>query len=295
MTSLADQLDTWSNQGATTSAKRTYASIRTALSKYSAWPDDVDYEVYLQGSYKNNTNIYADSDVDIIVQLNSTYHGNPGRLSPSAKRVWDRSSGNVSYGWSSFREDVLTALQIYYDVPAASSGNKSIKVSGDGSSRLDADVVPCLQHRLFGETLSDWIEGIVFWTRSARRRIVNFPKQHYRNGVDKHQATGRQYKPTVRIFKNLRTRLVEEGQISTDLAPSYFVECLLFNAPDACFQHSKVKTLGDVFGWFLEADLGELVCQNGRRFLFGTGGQRWSKEGAVTYMVESAKWFTDQL
>lgn len=57
------QLETWSHQGAVTTAKTTADSIRNALDSYSSWPDGIYFEVYLQGSYKNDTNIRGDSDI----------------------------------------------------------------------------------------------------------------------------------------------------------------------------------------------------------------------------------------
>ena len=44
--------------------------IREALDTYS-WPSDVKYQVFLQGSYKNDTNLGRYSDVDVIVRLAS--------------------------------------------------------------------------------------------------------------------------------------------------------------------------------------------------------------------------------
>jgi len=48
------QLSTWSNQGGTTSAQQTHLSIRGLLeNKYTG------INTYLQGSYRNSTNIYG--------------------------------------------------------------------------------------------------------------------------------------------------------------------------------------------------------------------------------------------
>ena len=76
------QLKTWSHRGAVRTAKQTHESIRKALEAYN-WPSEAQYEVYLQGSYKNYTNIRGDSDVDVVVQLNSTFSHN---LSEDQKR-----------------------------------------------------------------------------------------------------------------------------------------------------------------------------------------------------------------
>src|SRR5216683_814766 len=67
------QLETWCNQGATVTSAAAYASIKAALADPKSKVRDLKPEIYLQGSYGNTTNIYADSDVDIVVQYNSVY------------------------------------------------------------------------------------------------------------------------------------------------------------------------------------------------------------------------------
>ena len=49
------QLETWSHQGAVTTAKATADSVKNAIDSYREWEwsDKLDFEVYLQGSYKN--------------------------------------------------------------------------------------------------------------------------------------------------------------------------------------------------------------------------------------------------
>ena len=79
------QLETWSHQGAVTTAKQTHESIRKALDPY-IWPTGVKYEVYLQGSYKNTTNIRGDSDVDVVAQLNSTFQRDLSELPDYQKK-----------------------------------------------------------------------------------------------------------------------------------------------------------------------------------------------------------------
>lgn len=61
------QLETWSNSGADDSATKTYNRAKNVLNADDSVLQQKrkDFEVYLQGSYKNSTNIYADSDVDL--------------------------------------------------------------------------------------------------------------------------------------------------------------------------------------------------------------------------------------
>ena len=107
----------------------------------------------------------------------------------------------------------------YYGSAAVSEGNKSLKVES-GTSRLPSDVVPCLEHRKYSYVRSasqqSYVKGIVFYAQRENRRVVNFPKVHYDNGARKNNDANTRgtYKPTVRMFKNARSRLVNDGVIS---------------------------------------------------------------------------------
>ena len=81
---------------------------------------------------------------------------------------------------------------------------------------------------------------------------MNYPKEHSRNGSAKSAQTWDRYKRTVRMFKNARNYLESSGKISADLAPSYFIECLLYNAPDLGFQHSFQNTYAAIVKWVVE-------------------------------------------
>jgi len=282
------QLETWSHQGAVTTAKATHESIRNALDSYE-WPNGVNFEVYLQGSYKNSTNIRGDSDVDIVVQLNSTFQGNTSTLSEHEKNLYEAAYSNATYSRENFRTDVLKALRAYYGAPAISEGNKSLKVAS-GSGRLPADVVVCLQYRKYQSFRSindqSYVEGIVFYTRRENRRVINFPKPHYDNGVQKNAtlSTNGWYKPSVRLFKNARSYL---NVIAKDFAPSYFLECLIYNVPDEKFGSNYQGIFCDVVNWLAKVDFDNFVCQNEQLLLFGDTPEQWS--------IDNAKRLTQEL
>ena len=164
------QLETWSHQGAITTAKATADSIKNALNSYINRPDGVEFEIYLQGSYKNDTNIRGDSDVDVVAQLNSTFYNN---LSEDQKRTLGLSS--ASYGWSDFRADAIKALRNYYGQSFVTEGNKTLKVKAN-NGRLPADVVVSSQYRKYKTVnSSDYIEGMCFWGNGLQ--IFNYPKK----------------------------------------------------------------------------------------------------------------------
>ena len=277
------QLSRWSDHGAQESSKRTHEAIRRALDAHR-WPQGMTYDFYLQGSYRNNTNIRGDSDVDVVLELTSTFQYDATSLSQSEQGVL-ASLPPAAYNWNDFRRETLKALEVGFGSEVVAQGNKSIKLKAD-PPRLAADVVVCLTHRQY-KSLDSYVEGITFWALRDRRWIVNYPKKHYNNGAAKSTRTWDRYKRTVRMFKNARNHLESAGGIGADLAPSYFVECLLYNAPDLAFQPGFQDTYRSIVSWMVQDSLEELVCQNGQQWLFGPSPEQWS--------VADAKAFASQL
>ncbi len=193
------KLESWANQGATTSAKNTYNSIKQSLGHFT------DIDIYLQGSYRNGTNIYADSDVDVVVEQNSQIKNL--NLDNNQKVL------NVLDSWKSVKRSIKGALVKYYGESLIKEGKKTIKILPQ-SGRLNADVVVSL----------NYYSGIIFFAPSESRYIINFPKDHFNNGAVKNKNTNYVYKKIVRIFKNARNVLIQKNRISTKTAPSYFKE-----------------------------------------------------------------------
>lgn len=290
MTIPESQLKIWSNQGATVTAKNTHESIRTALNadtsplKKKGFIEGSDFEIYLQGSYKNTTNIRGNSDVDVVVQLNRVFQAEVSECSIAEQVLFEQTFSGSNYHWWNWRSDILEALQAYYGRDSVDgTGNKSLKLE-KGSGRLAADIVPCLQYRCycrFGTIFEPFIEGVKFYTQRENRSVVNYPKLHYENGVAKNSQdhTNGWYKPVVRMFKNARCYLVDQGLISKDSAPSYFLECLLYNVPSDRFRESYQLSYLQVIVWLVEslpANFWSFICQNEQIPLFGNTPEQWT-------------------
>jgi hypothetical protein len=285
------QLETWSHQGAIATARLTHESVRNALAAVSSPIRGMDYEVYLQGSYRNSTNIRSDSDVDVVVQLNSTFGYDLSGLPTDQARLFQAAySTPAAYRREHFRPHVLTALQRYYGTNALTEGSKSLKLR-PGPGRLGADIIPAIHFRkytyFYGQNASGFIDGIQFDNVRDRRNVVNFPRLHYDNGVSKNSAdrTNGRYKPAVRMFKNAASRLIDQGAIAKAGAPSYFIECLLYNVPDINFSGSLQDTFLSTLRWLWTlANLDCFMCQNGQLTLFGSTSEQWSDTKAAQFV-----------
>ncbi len=274
------QLGRWSDHGSQDAAKRTHEEIRRILAAHT-WPPGVRYDFYLQGSYQNDTNIGGGSDVDAVLELKSTVHYDTESLTARDRQRLESTFSPPAYGWNHFRREALKVLEQRLGSRFVGQGNKTIKVKAH-RQRLAADVVICSTLRRH-TSYSEYVEGITLYALQDKRWIVNYPKLHYENNTAKGRRTFDRYKRTVRMFKNARNCLESDGRIRRGLAPSYFVECLLYNAPDDTFKSGFQDTYCSIVNWMVSANLENLVCQHGQQRLFGTRPEQWSVSDAKTF------------
>jgi hypothetical protein len=151
--------------------------------------------------------------------------------------------GDGTYPYTDFKNDVEAALIAHFGKESVTRGKKAFDVHAN-TYRIDADVVPCFEHRRYmGTAQSHWyIEppGSELHPDSGGS-IVNWPRQNYTNGVAKNDATGRRFKAVTRIMKRLRNEMLEEGNKVAKPIPSYLLECLVWNVPNDGFQHETLK------------------------------------------------------
>jgi hypothetical protein len=202
------QLETWSHQGSIQQSSATYQTVRSALLSDKAAYKDKDFEVFLQGSYGNDTNIYAESDVDTVIRLDSIFGYDLSALPPEQQTAFHQATGgSATYTFAEFKTGVVNRLTNAFDAAYVTSGNKAIRIKPNGTRR-SADVVACYQYRRYIRFISlsdqEYVPGVIFPTTSSGT-IVNYPKLHSDNCTTKHQATNSWFKPTVRIFKNMRS------------------------------------------------------------------------------------------
>lgn len=250
MSSTTIEHGSWTAAGADTAAQNTYAAVRRALAEVER---QRKVEIFLQGSYANQTNIRADSDVDVVVMTRLVFRGSVERLSANARARYS-ALPPAEYQAPNLRAEVIAALNNYFGESRVHPRNKCIKVDKrDGY--VDADVVPAIEYHHYTDPddLSKYIEGIAILPRDGGV-IVNFPKEHIKNGQAKNAACNGRYKETVRQMKHLRNRAEREGLLPADIAPGYLLECMTFNAPPDRFVPNDSERLKNVVLWLKYAD-----------------------------------------
>lgn len=292
-----DQLQIWATAPASAKIQHTHEQIRKALSLSEALKLR-DFEVYLQGSYANSTNTKSDSDVDIVVQLNSTFSPNTARLNAFQKSLFDLTYSNATYHWSDFRQDLINALTEYFGTSKIKTdGNKSLKLIGD-QNLLNADVVPCLQHRNYNSfdlsNKEDYVEGMKFWTIRENIEIINYPRVHILHGEDKNaqHRTDEMYKDIVRVVKSIRRKMAENESFDPKIASSYFIECTVYNAPDGHFNGDHQTSLTYVFDFILrKCDADRLLTVSHQHKLFGDKLWQWNKPHASNFFTLAEQYY----
>ena len=192
-----------------------------------------EIEIFIQGSYANNTCVRGESDVDIAVVRRDIY-----------EYAWGSSFSPYLPGFKHiaeaaiFKNTVEKALKDYFTSLYVHRKNKSIKVDGN-SYRKKADTVPAFGiHHLYNSDKMDYSsynEGITIYADDGQV-INNFPKQHIKKGREKNVATNYYYKKMVRIAKKLRYLMEDYGYSGASKISSFGVESLLWNIPNDVYK-----------------------------------------------------------
>lgn len=208
-----------------------------------------------QGSYHNNTNVRLNSDVDICVRLHSTFFYEL----PDGATKEDFGIIPSPYTFSEYQTAIKEALEAKFGCASVTQGNKAFDVHSN-SYRVDADVVACFEHRRYTGK-GRYITGTQFYASNGSK-VVNFPEQHYSNGVTKNTETARRFKRVVRILKRLKMQMEDDGVTGLENISSFLIECLVWNAPNECFNTSTYKEdTENVIGYLFNHTKDIMLCR----------------------------------
>jgi hypothetical protein len=274
--------------------------IKDALRSYPPLQQRI-FDVYPTGSYRNNTNVRLGSDIDVAVVLRNTFYYD---FPPSGS--WTKEMLAISdskHSLDDFRDEVGVALSLKFGAAGMTPGDKTFNVH-ESSRRLDADVTPFLAYRRYtGQKNADgswhYLEGTE--TRPQKnpsQRIINWHQQHYTEGVLRNEVTKRRFKRITRILKRLRNEMrdspISRFSAAAEPVPSFLIECLVFNAPDSCFNREDGSYYQDVRETLLQLWNGtkeDSQCKgylevSRLKSLFGTN-QAWSRTAANEFLLRA--------
>lgn len=248
-----------------------------------------DIQIFAQGSYRNNTNVRLESDVDICIRCMDVFFSDFSMASGFNKQ--DVGLQDSDYSYSQFKGEVEQALADKFGKKSVKRGNKAFDIH-ENTYRVDADAVACFEHRRYthrnGNGSFAYISGTEFCPDNGGR-VINWPLQNYENGVNKNNRTGSRYKYITRVLKRLRNEMAEKGIAEAAVIPSYLIECLVWNAPDNYFGNSAYASdvrnvLAHTFNETLVDDkCSEWTEVNELKYLFWWG-QPWTCGQAHSFL-----------
>ncbi len=251
-----------------------------------------DIQVFPQGSYRNNTNVRQDSDVDICVRCMDTC----GTDFTNAPLATLETVGLVpaTYLYPQFKNEVEAALVKKFGRAGVTRGKKAFDVHAN-SYRVDADVVAVVEHRRY---YRDWRGQLAYHSGTEfcpddGGKIINWPHQHYESGVLKNRDTGNRFKYITRVIKRLRYKMGADKVAAAQNIPSYLIECLVYNAPNGCFGHDEyVRDVREVLAHLFNNTMTDQSCKewgevNELKYLFNWW-QPWTRQQAFNFI--NAAW-----
>lgn len=274
----------------TEKAKREHAesAVRDALSSDPVLAKRT-LLVRAQGSYRNNTNVPQDSDVDIYVCCGDVCYADFDFAGGYDGKTVGLTDASLKY--ADFKAEVEKALVARFGRAGVARGSKAFDVHAN-SYRIDADVVATFEHRRYlpiAGGAHPYETGTEFRPDTGGR-IINWPEQQYTIGVAKNKETGGRFKGVTRILKELRYEMADAGIAAASPIPSYLIECLVYHASNPCFGHPAVYTdVREVVRELWGATRGDATCDqwgevNERKYLFRSS-QPWTREQANGFLL----------
>ena len=196
----------------------------------------------------------------------------------------------AEYTYAQFKHELHLALVARFGVDNVTRGDKAFQID-ENSYCVNADVAAFFEHRRYYSS-SQYQSGVQMLTDKGNS-LINWPEQHYTNGVGKNKRTGRRYKRGTRILKTLRNEMAAAGISAADPIPSFLVECLVWNAPDSAFNRDTYKAMmrAILANLYNDTRTGETCSEWGEvselKYLF-RGTQPWTRAQAHAFI--SAAW-----
>jgi hypothetical protein len=280
----------WASPPAPTEQEKCERAVRAVKTAIDASPalSIRNVRVFVQGSYRNRTNVRAESDVDVCVCCSDSMFCD---VPPGATRTqFGIDSSPIRYPFDQFRREVGAALVAKFGTTSVRAGRKAFDIH-ENTYRISADAVPSFDYfsYRFG---APPVVGTAFV--SEGKRIINYPEQHYTNGVSKNDETAKRFKAVARIIKRLRYEMLTAGSYpSAAKVQSYELESLVWNVPSPLFRISS-DLRADVQSALIHAWNGletDETCAawtevNGIKPLFNPE-QSWTRGDARTFLLDA--------
>jgi len=233
----------------------------------------LNIDTFGQGSYANDTNIKANSDIDINVRLSDTVFI---QLPPDKKQE-EFGYSDSSYSFQEYKKAVFNALVNKFGKSDVEWKDKCITVKGN-SYRTITDVVPSFKFIRHDSVISK-VEGTRFISDKGTV-VTNYPLQHIANGKNKNANTSKSFKRLTRIHKRLRFKMIDDKIAVNENITSFLLECLMWNLPNNFYNdyHSWTDILKQSIIYLYNQTKEESICKE------------WGEVSELLYLFVGRKW-----
>lgn len=272
------------SQSEQTRSDSTIAAIREAIDS-SAKLNMREITVIGQGSYRNNTNVKRDSDVDVgVICYDSFFTDYPEGTSDATFGI-----SPATYHYAQFKNEVGEALVAHFGPGVVTRGNKAFDIKARLTG-IEADVAPFFEHRRY-RVSGKYLSGVQLFPDNGKPpNVINWPEQHYDNGVKKNNETGRRYKALVRVLKSLRNEMQDKNIAVPNSILGFLIECLIWNVPNEMLGNDTYyEDLKQAITHLWNATKTDQSCKewgevSELKYLFN-GQQKWTRQQANDFLL----------
>ncbi len=182
--------------------------------------------VFLQGSYKRDTAIYTINDVDIVVLCTNLHY--PPSSGPA--RSWSRDE-IFSTVAGAIKSNSLYKDKVKYD-----SRSKCIKVE----TSVGLDVLPVVRSQGHHDVR---YEPVFMYHPDYGKWVETYARYHQEYCSEKNKYSNGNFIPMIKITKHLRD---STSGLSSDIAPSFYIECLLYDIDNGKYSNTLALSIVEV-------------------------------------------------
>lgn len=239
-----------------------------------------DVKIYVQGSYQNGTMVDEFAKLEIVVEFGLNSFGEIIKKPQLKLKTFWLHNSLIKKRVVAFRPNIhiLAIKKRIFESLIESTGNegiynnsKSIYIPATKQLPIQCEILPCY-------TLSDekGCESVIIFDTIIDRNVAAFPKLHCDNLAKKNEETDGKFIKMVRVFRNIRDILIANSVIDDKFAPSYFLECLLYNIPNKIYEGKMSNTMLKILNYLINCNLNKFVCAHEQFKMFGNNSDAWT-------------------
>ena len=254
------------------------AIVQVARRNHRLDPRAID--IYMHGSYANNTNIYFPSNLEVVVEFKI--------LRQPVYRLFNDYwvETREEFTPRDFTMQLLDELREIIGADIEHHGQVII-LPPSKDRKHTVEITPAFT---FTHTTGDGeFKGILVWDEGVEAHLATFPRIHQRNGEMQDKITRGNFLRMTRAFKTLNAIAAREGHGVK--VRGYFIQCLLFNVPRNLYASDDLQTVFySIFNYLMRADIRGFASQNLVWSLFGIAPEFWSLDDAHDYIKALKKY-----